>query len=159
MGILNWFKGNSVKEVVESVGNVVDKLTTTSEEKMQLKIDLERVLKDYELKGRELNLKNRELGVDDRKSARLNERDHDIKVSVVLFTLAGFTTFMLIQIYFCYLIISKGILINEFVIMTFSNFSGIFTALLFTEKDYLFGGVSDKSVENKVIENMTKGDK
>lgn len=157
MGILSWFAKNSVKEVAEVVTNGLDKLFTSSEEKLKAQMEIEKMLKEFEIKGRELELRERELAVDDRKSARSNTTDAPLKFVVAVFTLLGFTLFMGIQIYFCYLILQKGLSINEFVIMTFSNFSGIFTALLFTLKDYLFGGSTDKSVENKVIENMTKG--
>ena len=155
MGIFSWFAKNSVKEVAETVTNGLDKLFTSNEEKLKAQLEIEKMLKEFELKGREIEIKAKEIAVDDRKSARLNERDYSIKLVVSIFTLIGFTLFMGIQIYFCYLILERQMIINEFVIMTFSNFSGIFTALLFTLKDYLFGGSSGE-VEKQVIQNMGK---
>ena len=157
MGILSWFAKNSVKEVAESVTSGLDKLFTSKEEKLQAQYEIEKLLKEFEIKGREIELKKHELEVDDRKSARLNKEDASLKMVVAIFTLAGFCLFMGVQIYFCFLILQKGMSINEFVIMTFSNFSGIFTALLFTLKDYLYGGSTDKTIDNQVVKNMAGG--
>lgn len=157
MGFFSFLAKKGVVEVAESVANGLDKLFTSKEEKMKAQLEIEKMLKEFELKGREIELKAKELEVSDRASARLNTTDAGLKSIVAIFTLVGFCLFMGIQIYFCFLILEKGLSINEFVIMTFSNFSGIFTALLFTLKDYLYGGSTDKSGENKILDNITKG--
>jgi hypothetical protein len=89
-------------------------------------------------------LKSFELEVEDRKDARANKEDKDLKKVMAYFSLGGFTFFSLVQFYLCYLILVDGYKVNEFLIMTVSGNQGVFTALLFTLKDYLFGGSMKK---------------
>ena len=63
---------------------------------------------------------------------------------VAYFSLAGFTVFTMATMWMSYHILINDLRINEFVIMTVSNGNGIFTGLIFTLKDFLFGGAIDK---------------
>jgi hypothetical protein len=87
----------------------------------------------------ELDLKAFELEVEDRKSARA-DGDRHLQRVVAYFSLLGFTIFGGIQVWLSYKILQNSLEVNEFVIMTASNIFGIFTGLIFTLKDFLFGG-------------------
>jgi hypothetical protein len=84
------------------------------------------------------------LEVEDRKDARQNGDKH-LQLVVAYFSIIGFTLFSMINIYLAFEILQNGLEVNEFIIMTTSNLNGIFTGLLFTLKDFLFGGAADKS--------------
>lgn len=88
-------------------------------------------------------LEHHRLEVEDRKDARMNGNRH-LQIVVAYFSLAGFTFFGGIQMWLCYEILASGLQVNEFIIMTASNIFGLFTGLIFTLKDFLFGGSADK---------------
>jgi hypothetical protein len=79
------------------------------------------------------------LEVDDRKSAR-QDGDKSLQKILAYFSLIGFSLFTIATMAMSYQIIVNQLKINEFVIMTVSNGNGVFTALLFTLKDFLYGG-------------------
>ncbi|MFY0654992.1 MAG: hypothetical protein JXQ96_23375 [Cyclobacteriaceae bacterium] len=95
------------------------------------------MLNDYEIEV--FNLE-----VEDRKSAR-EDGDKSLQKILAYFSLIGFSLFLLATMIMSYQILVNQLKINEFVIMTVSNGNGVFTALLFTLKDFLYGG----SLENK----------
>ena len=82
------------------------------------------------------------LEIEDRKDARTNGNKH-LQIVVAYFSLAGFTLFGAIQMWLCYKILQDGLVVNEFIIMTASNIFGLFTGLIFTLKDFLFGGSAE----------------
>jgi len=88
-------------------------------------------------------LEHHRLEVEDRKDARSNGNKH-LQIVVAYFSLAGFTLFGAIQMWLCYKILQDALIVNEFIIMTASNIFGLFTGLIFTLKDFLFGGSADK---------------
>ena len=88
-------------------------------------------------------LEHHRLEVEDRKDARVNGNKH-LQIVVAYFSLAGFTLFGGIQMWLCYKILQDALIVNEFIIMTASNIFGLFTGLIFTLKDFLFGGSADK---------------
>ena len=88
-------------------------------------------------------LEHHKLEVEDRKDARSNGNKH-LQIVVAYFSLAGFSFFGGIQMWLCYKILQDALVVNEFIIMTASNIFGLFTGLIFTLKDFLFGGSADK---------------
>jgi len=79
------------------------------------------------------------LEADDRKSAR-KDGDKSLQKILAYFSLIGFSLFTIATMVMSYQILVNQLKINEFVIMTVSNGNGVFTALLFTLKDFLYGG-------------------
>lgn len=88
-------------------------------------------------------LEHHRLNVQDRIDARSNG-DRLLQRVVAYFSLAGFTLFSCVNLYLAFEILQNDLKVNEFIIMTTSNLNGIFTGLLFTLKDFLFGGSADK---------------
>ena len=88
-------------------------------------------------------LEHHRLNVQDRIDARSNG-DRLLQRIVAYFSLAGFTLFSCVNLYLAFEILQNDLKVNEFIIMTTSNLNGIFTGLLFTLKDFLFGGSADK---------------
>ena len=89
-------------------------------------------------------LEHHRLNVQDRIDARSNG-DRLLQRVVAYFSLAGFTLFSCVNLYLAFEILQNDLAVNEFIIMTTSNLNGIFTGLLFTLKDFLFGGSADKT--------------
>ncbi len=83
------------------------------------------------------------LEVQDRIDARSNG-DRLLQRVVAYFSLIGFSAFSCVNIWLAYEILQNDLQVNEFIIMTTSNLNGIFTGLLFTLKDFLFGGSAEK---------------
>jgi len=89
-------------------------------------------------------LEHHRLNVQDRMDAR-NNGDRLLQRVVAYFSLIGFTVFSCVNLYLAFEILQNDLKVNEFIIMTTSNLNGIFTGLLFTLKDFLFGGSADKT--------------
>jgi predicted type IV restriction endonuclease len=70
MGLLDKIFSGGISDVVKSVGDVVDNLTTTNEEKEKLKIELTKVVQDHEAKLKELANSETETYLKDMDSAR-----------------------------------------------------------------------------------------
>ena len=98
---------------------------------------------EFEVKKLDFAKECFELEVRDRESARLDGDKHLQRV-VAYFSLLGFTFFGAIQVWLSYKILMNSLEVNEFIIMTASNIFGIFTGLIFTLKDFLFGGSVDR---------------
>lgn len=101
--------------------------------------ETKKLFQEFEKDKMEFSIEVFALEADDRKSARENGDKHLQRV-VAYFSLIGFTVFGSINIWLCYQILIHHLDVNEFIIMTSSNIFGIFTGLLFTLKDFVFGG-------------------
>lgn len=126
LGIVNSFVDKAI-EVAKSKGNH-NEVAQLVEAKAEYEIDY---------------IEQFKLEVEDRKDARINGNKH-LQIVVAYFSLAGFTFFGGVQMWLCYKILADGLQVNEFIIMTASNIFGLFTGLIFTLKDFLFGGSAEK---------------
>jgi hypothetical protein len=126
LGIVNGFVDKAI-DIAKSKGNH-NEVAQLVEAKADYEIDY---------------IEHHRLEVEDRKDARVNGNAH-LQYVVAYFSLAGFTFFGGVQMWLCYKILSDGLQVNEFIIMTASNIFGLFTGLIFTLKDFLFGGSAEK---------------
>lgn len=101
------------------------------------------LLNELEIRRMDFQREMFALEVDDRKDARKNTADKHLKIVVAYFSLIGFTVFSVVNSWLAYQILVNKWEVNEFIIMWSAETHGIFTALLFTLKDYLFGGKSN----------------
>ncbi len=67
--LTNIFSGGAA-QLVEKVGDVVDKVTTTKEEKMQLDLEFRKAEMQFQQEMQRLNVEERKLILDDKNSAR-----------------------------------------------------------------------------------------
>lgn len=149
--------GSGVKDIIDGVADGVDRFVTTEEEKQEAEIKkkeaqykLQKLLLDAEMKRAQMQL-------DDVQGARsMYKSDNKVQKVFVIYTLLGFTVFMIVQIWLAWQILQNGLAVSEFVIMTFSNFSGIFTALLFTQKDFFFGGSENATKQAEQVNKEQK---
>lgn len=99
------------------------------------------LLTEFDIRREELGIDAFRIEVEDRNSAReMYKTDNSLQNAFAYFSIAGFSLFLIASMVMSYKIMQEGMEVNEFVIMTISNGQGVFTGLLFTLKDFLFGG-------------------
>lgn len=122
-------------DVRGAISEVTDILGSNKDKNEQTKL----LFQEFEIKKMDFAKECFALEVDDRKDARVNGDKH-LQLVVAYFSLIGFTCFGGINVWIAYEILINSLDVNEFIIMTSSNIFGIFTGLIFTLKDFLFGG-------------------
>jgi hypothetical protein len=80
MGIIQTLFSGGVNELVETVGKVVDSVTTTKEEKMQLELEMKKADMNYRMEMGRLAVEEKQLLYGDIDSAR--RRDTAIQTSI-----------------------------------------------------------------------------
>ena len=136
MSIFTKIFTGSADKIISSVGNVLDEVITTEEEKDAAKLAIQKVLLEAE---KEAFAKE----VEDRKSARDMYKDDAIiqKVLATLFTVAYFGITFVMFNYF----VTKSIDLGEFEISFISTIFGAMSSKVNTIIDFFFGGSSKKS--------------
>ena len=136
MSIFTKIFTGSADKIISSVGNVLDEVITTQEEKDAAKLAIQKVLLEAE---KEAFAKE----VEDRKSARDMYKDDAMiqKVLATLFTVAYFGITFVMFSYF----VTKSIDLGEFEISFISTIFGAMSSKVNTIIDFFFGGSSKKS--------------
>jgi len=136
MSIFTKIFTGSADKIISSVGNVLDEVITTQEEKDAAKLAIQKVLLEAE---KEAFAKE----VEDRKSARDMYKDDAViqKVLATLFTVAYFGITFVMFSYF----VTKSIDLGEFEISFISTIFGAMSSKVNTIIDFFFGGSSKKS--------------
>ena len=136
MSIFTKIFTGSADKIISSVGNVLDEVITTQEEKDAAKLAIQKVLLESE---KDAFAKE----VEDRKSARDMYKDDAMiqKVLATLFTVAYFGITFVMFSYF----VTKSIDLGEFEISFISTIFGAMSSKVNTIIDFFFGGSSKKS--------------
>ena len=136
MSIFTKIFTGSADKIISSVGNVLDEVITTREEKDAAKLAIQKVLLEAE---KDAFAKE----VEDRKSARDMYKDDAMiqKVLATLFTVAYFGITFVMFSYF----VTKSIDLGEFEISFISTIFGAMSSKVNTIIDFFFGGSSKKS--------------
>ena len=136
MSIFTKIFTGSADKIINSVGNVLDEVITTQEEKDAAKLAIQKVLLEAE---KDAFAKE----VEDRKSARDMYKDDAMiqKVLATLFTVAYFGITFVMFSYF----VTKSIDLGEFEISFISTIFGAMSSKVNTIIDFFFGGSSKKS--------------
>tara|TARA_R110000765_G_scaffold198843_1_gene304462 strand:- start:193 stop:594 length:402 start_codon:yes stop_codon:yes gene_type:complete len=117
------------------INSLVDNISTTKEEKLQLKIDMDKMLNNHKQTMYQME-------VEDRKSAR-NMYEDDSMIQKILATLFTIAYFVLSFVMFRYFMIGD-INLGEFEISFISTLFGAMSAKVNTIIDFFFGGSSKK---------------
>lgn len=156
MGLRSWLGklvGNTAGEMVSKVGSTINSFVHTKEEQAAAEL----AMKELELEFKKMQMDLEEAILRDRASAReMYMHDSGLQKLVAVFSLTGFTVFMGLQVWTAFQILQNDLEVNEFVIMTFSNLGGIFTALLFTLKDFLFGGSQGDTDSRQMLKDAQR---
>ena len=70
MGFLTELFAGGASQLVESVGNTLDKITTTKEEKLQFELELKKANMQFQTEMQKLNIEEKKLVFEDVDSAR-----------------------------------------------------------------------------------------
>lgn len=118
------------------VNKAIDDLTTTKEEKIQLKIQMDKLIRSHKETMQQLE-------VEDRKSARNLYQDDSLiqKILATLFTIAYFVLSFILARYF----ITQDIDLGEFEISFISTLFGAMSSKINTIIDFFFGGSAKKN--------------
>lgn len=140
MSIFTKIFTGSADKIINSVGNVLDEVITTQEEKDAAKLAIQKVLLEAE---KDAFAKE----VEDRKSARDMYKDDAMiqKVLATLFTVAYFGITFVMFSYF----VTKSIDLGEFEISFISTIFGAMSSKVNTIIDFFFGGSSNKNGQQK----------
>lgn len=131
----NIVAGNYVG-AIKKVGDLLKKESEKNEQAKELHKEFLELEKQFLLESFELE-------ASDRKHAR---EQGDKKVNahlqkmVAYFSVFGFTLFAVANMYLVFFSLTRDVKISEFVISSLAYFQGVFTALLFTLKDFALGG-------------------
>ena len=144
--------------LVSSVGNVVDNLVTTKEEKMQLNNELQKSEQQFQVDMKKLSIDEQQLVYTDIDSARKREAEVqtsqnstklDKNVSPILALGATLITFVLF-----YLVIFQNKTFDPGIKDIVVYILGVLSALLTQIFSYYFGSSQGSSDKNKSIQNM-----
>ena len=136
MSIFTKIFTGSADKIISSVGNVLDEVITTQEEKDAAKLAIQKVLLEAE---KDAFAKE----VEDRKSARDMYTD-DARIQKVLASLFTVAYFGITFVMFSYFV-TKSIDLGEFEISFISTIFGAMSSKVNTIIDFFFGGSSKKS--------------
>ena len=122
---------------IKQAGEILKREASKGEKEKELLIEFEQSKQDFIIEIFEAESK-------DRQHARENaEKGNNAELQKMLayFSVFGFITFIIIHFFLIWQTMNnKEMNINEFVISGISSTQTLFTAILFTLKDYLFGG-------------------
>lgn len=136
MNIIKKILSGGTKEVIDSVGNVLDKVITNKEELAQAKLEAEKEINRNFEKVQENILKEKELEIQDRSSARVREAEFvkatgHIDWLMWLLAVCGLG----ILVYCLYQIANKELANKEL----FIHFLGIIEGVVVSMYSYYFG--------------------
>ena len=148
MGFLKDFFAGGVSEVIDSVGNTIDKFVTTDEDKQRAML----AKQEFKLKMKEFQMNAEDALIKDRQSAReMYMKDSSLqKVFAVTFLIAycvisaGMISMIIAIAFF-----SKTISLPEWGIMIISSVFTAMSSKVATITDFLFGGSKSKDDSDK----------
>jgi len=126
---------NIIKNLVGQASTIIDEVVTTDEERIQLKNQFEKVVKNHEKEMFALEVKDRE-------SAREIYKDDNIiqKVLAIIFTVAYFFLSYTMFKYF----VLNSLELSDYEIGFISTVFGAMSSKVNTIIDFFFGGSSSK---------------
>ncbi len=161
MGFLSNIFSGGAGSIVDAIGNTVDKLTTTKEEKMQLELEMTKAGMQYQLELQKLSLEEKQQLFTDTDSARkrssvVETSDHATLLSrntssylAIGATVLTFSMFYIILFHSCTLDgISKDIILYIL---------GVLSAILTQIFSFYFGSSHSSVVKDEIIHGMSRG--
>lgn len=161
MSILSTIFSGGAANLVDKVGQVLDDVITTKEEKGQLDNEIRKAEMQYEIELRKLTIDERKMMVEDTGNARNREiqiaqSEHATKLSKNTLPILSLATILLSFILFYVLIFSPGLIpieSKDIVIYIL----GVLSAILGQVYSYYFGSSAGSATKDQTINNQTKG--
>ena len=155
--ITDLFSGGAGK-LVDSVGNVLDKVVTTKEEKMQLENELKKAEFEHEVEMEKLSVAEKQLVYGDIDSARKREAEvqtseHATTLSKNVSPILALGTVALTLILF-YILVFRPKSIEKDSKDVVVYILGVLSAILSQIYSYYFGSSQGSAAKNKMITDM-----
>ena len=161
--ITNLFAGGA-SQLVDSVGNVLDKVVTTKGDKMQLENELKKADYDFEVEMGKLSNEEQKMVFDDIDSAR--KRDAEVATSTNASWLSknvapilGLGTAILTFILFYMLVFNPNMCGDPKTKDILIYILGVLSAILTQVYSFYFGSSQGSQAKNSIIERMHNGAK
>lgn len=158
MSILSDIFSGGAKNLVDSVGNVLDNVITTKEEKQQLDNEMLKAEMQYNLEGRKLDLEEKKISVEDTGNARareiqVNESDKTTKLNRNLMPFLALGTIILNFALFFVLIFNPSLIKAEGKEILF-YILGVCSTVLVQVYNYYFGSSAGSASKDFTIRTL-----
>jgi hypothetical protein len=156
--ISSLFSGGA-SQLVDSVGNVLDKVVTTKEEKMQLENELKKADFEFQIEMQKLGVEEKKLAYGDIDSARKREADvqtssNATKLSKNVSPILALGTVLLTFTLFYILIFRPDMCSNGQTKDVLIYILGVLSAILTQVYSFYFGSSQGSQAKNALIEKM-----
>ena len=158
MGFLQNLFSGGVSTLVDSVGNVLDKVVTTKEEKMQLEIEMRKSEMQFQLDMKKLSNEEQQMILGDISSARQREvqmmnSENATKLNRNLMPIMALGTITLVLSLFFVLVFTPTIIQSESkeIVM---YILGVLSAVLSQVYGYYFGSSAGSAEKSRTLAEM-----
>jgi hypothetical protein len=158
MSFLDKLFSGGAGTLVDSVGNAIDKLTTTKEEKLQLELEIKKAEMQFQVDMQKLSNEERQMVYQDVSSARTmatavqtSASSTKLSKNTTAYMAIG-TTVLTFALFFVLIFFSKNIPPESKDIVLY--ILGVLSAILTQVFSFYFGSSMGSSDKNKIIENM-----
>jgi len=155
---LNKIFSSGASDLIGTVGEVVDKVTTTKEEKMQLENEFVKAEQEYQLEMKKLSVEEQRIIFQDVDSARKRETavqtsEHATKLSKNISPILALATTAIAFTLFYFVIFKKDVFdqsVKDIVLYIL----GVLSAILTQIYSYYFGSSQGSANKHRMIENL-----
>jgi hypothetical protein len=158
MSFLDKLFSGGAGTLVDSVGNALDKLTTSKEEKLQLELEIKKAEMQFQVDMQKLSNEERQMVYQDVSSARTmatavqtSASSTKLSKNTTAYMAIG-TTVLTFALFFVLIFFSKNIPTESKDIVLY--ILGVLSAILTQVFSFYFGSSMGSSDKNKIIENM-----
>lgn len=160
MSFIKQILAGGLSKTIDSIGDAVDKISTTKEEKMNLQNEIRKAEMNYEIEMQKIGYETEKLSYDDRDSARRRESEVQTSENATRLSknitvyLAILSTVLCFSLFFCLLFFEN--IIKESTKDIAIYILGVLSTLLTQIYSYYFGSSQGSQDKNKMLEGKIK---
>jgi hypothetical protein len=159
MGFLSNIFSGGASSVIDSIGNTLDKVTTTKGEKMQLELEMKKADMDFQTEMRKLSVEERALALGDIDSARkvaaaVQTSPSATKLSKNTAPFLALGTTLLAFVLFYFVVFKNKVLIDNSSKDVVIYILGVLSAIITQIFSFYFGSSQGSSDKSKMMEGM-----
>lgn len=160
MSILTDIFSSGAKSLVDSVGNVLDNIITTKEEKQQLDNEILKSEMQFQIEMQKLSIDERRMVIEDTANARSREiqiqtSENATKLSKNIMPYIAIGTIIITLSLFYVLIFSPNVIKSDSKDIIL-YILGVLSAVLTQIYSYYFGSSAGSAAKDKTVANLTK---
>ena len=158
MGFISDLFSGGASQLVDSIGNTLDKITTTKEEKLQLELEIKKAETQYQLEVQKLSVEEKRLVYQDVDSARhmateVQTSSNSTKLSKNIASYLAIGT-TLLTFFLFYILIFKNEVIKPDTKDVVVYILGVLSAIVTQIFSFYFGSSQGSADKNKIIQEM-----